>query len=103
MELTWHAEDQTDIPLTAFVHLVDAAGTIVAQEDAMPLDNTYPTTCWPRGERVNDAFEIDLPPSATPGLYSLRIGWYDLVTMERLSLTDGNGDSLQLPDIVEVR
>ncbi len=103
VDLTWHAKDQTDIPLTAFVHLVDAAGMIIAQEDAMPLDNTYPTTCWLRGERVNDAFEIDLPPSATPGLYSLRIGWYDLATMERLSLTDSNGDSLQLPDIVEVR
>jgi hypothetical protein len=103
VDMTWHAERRTDVPLTLFVHLVDTSGMIVAQKDAMPHDSTYPTTCWTSGEIVDDTFEIDLPPHAMPGLYSLRIGWYDLATMERLRLSDSDADSLQLPDVVEVR
>ena len=101
--LTWHAPGPTDTPFTVFVHLVDATGALTAQKDAMPVQNTLPTTCWVAGEVIEDTYELDLPLSAAPGLYSLHIGWYDLRTMERLRLLEGGSDAFILPDIVEVR
>jgi hypothetical protein len=101
--LTWWAGQRTEIPYTSFVHLVDASGELVTQVDAMPVDNTYPTTCWVSGEIVEDALRLDLPSTAAPGLYSLRIGWYDLVTMERLMLVGSADDAFVLHNAVEIR
>ncbi len=43
-----------------------------------------------------DEHEIILPPELPAGEYSLRVGWYDWQTGERLLLSNGD-DALDLP------
>jgi hypothetical protein len=71
-----------------FAHLLDAeTGELVAQQDVMPRDWTYPTTWWEKGEVVSD--EIALAVSdAPPGVYRVAIGVYDPETGVRLPVVD---------------
>ena len=53
-----------------FVHVVDASGAIVAQQDGEPGGGFTPTTRWLPGEIVVDTHEVSCPPDwrrgATP-------------------------------------
>jgi hypothetical protein len=76
---------------TVFVHIFDpVTGVRVAQDDAMPLRWTYPTTFWGPGEVVPDAIPLALG-GAPPGVYSVAVGVYNSATMERLPVLDGAG------------
>jgi hypothetical protein len=87
---------------TVFVHLLDAAGTRVAQADGPPgYLGTLPTTLWQPGIPVLDQRVLALPENLAAGQYSLLFGWYDLQTGQRLSSSLG-GDSLLVTG-VEIR
>ena len=77
LELHWQAAQQMKGDYKVFVHLFDpATEVIVAQDDAMPRQNQYPTSWWAEGEVVSDEIVIflkDLPP----GRYRLALGVYD--------------------------
>ena len=66
-----------DTSYTGFVHLLDANGQIVAQDDHVPLRSQYPTTRWVGGEVVEDRYELRLPSDLSPDEYTLEIGLYD--------------------------
>ncbi len=74
----------------AFVHLVDAAGTIVSQSDAIPGPG-YPTNHWTDNEVVIDRHEVVIPENAQPGAYTLIAGLYDPVSAARLEATSAAG------------
>lgn len=80
--LTWRAEVSPSLDYTAFVHLLDDAGRIVAQTDRQPAG--FPTSDWRPGEIVVDSFQVELPEALPPGDYRLRTGFYFLPTMEQL-------------------
>ncbi|MGQ9681224.1 MAG: 6-pyruvoyl-tetrahydropterin synthase-related protein [Anaerolineae bacterium] len=68
-----------------FVHLYDpSTESIVAQRDAMPLADTYPTSRWAKGEVVSDRIVLDMG-QVPPGRYQLAVGWYDPRTLARLN------------------
>ncbi|MBK8020466.1 MAG: hypothetical protein IPK19_03310 [Chloroflexi bacterium] len=94
LTLIWRAERAMAQDVKLFVHLLDAADNILTQVDQMPLDNTYPTSLWVEGEIVVD--EITLP--ALPGGTTLRLGWYDPQSGDRLpasgEMTEGATESL---------
>lgn len=79
-----------------FIHLVDASTReIVSQVDTVPGNWRYPTFWWEKGELVEDVVEmsmVDVPA----GAFELLVGWYDLDSAERLSVT-GNSVKI-LPD-----
>jgi len=86
-----------------FLHLMDSAGNLVAQNDAEPRGDLSPTFIWSVGERVTDRHGVYLPPDLPPGVYRLMTGMYRVDTGERLPLTlDGEpaGDSLELGEVV---
>ena len=86
-----------------FLHLMDSAGNLVAQNDAEPRGNLSPTFIWSVGERVTDRHGVYLPPHFPPGTYRLRVGMYRMDTGERLPLLlDGveAGDALELGEEV---
>lgn len=87
--LYWRALKEAEADYTAFVHVLDANGQIIAQRDAQPQNGGYPTSLWAKGEYVADMSEI-----ATAG-NSIEIGWYVAETGERLKTDEG--DSLRLP------
>jgi 4-amino-4-deoxy-L-arabinose transferase-like glycosyltransferase len=60
---------------TAFVHLLDADGRLVAQDDHAPLDGNYPTDLWDPGECVRETFRLNIPPEATGTLRAVT-GFY---------------------------
>lgn len=105
LSLYWQAKEQADRPYTVFVHLVDQAGQIQAQQDNMPRQNSLPTTCWQRGEYIVDPYTISLAEDVTPGTYTIQIGMYYLPTGKRLPVggadAEGNNSSgsLRLTDV----
>ncbi|MCA9909155.1 MAG: hypothetical protein KC519_10945, partial [Anaerolineae bacterium] len=67
-----------------FVHLLDANNTIVTQQDAMPVGNTYPTSLWQPGEFIIDEYYF---PNVDATDLTIELGWYLQSTGYRLSLT----------------
>ena len=75
--LTWQAVgDLTGQQLTAFVHLLNSEGRVVAQEDHVPQRGERPTSGWLPGEVVADRYDLSLRADLTPGTYVLEIGLY---------------------------
>lgn len=77
---------------TLFAHMTDAQGNIIAQRDAQPLDNAYPTTLWNANEQVTDTLVLEIPRDAPWGNYVLEFGVYRARDIERLPLNGENWD-----------
>ena len=84
--LYWTASTPSDYPYTVFVHLVNAAGELVAQSDGYPVNGAWPSTCWLPETIVADTHIIPLPTERADGAYALRVGLYDARTGDRLSV-----------------
>jgi hypothetical protein len=84
LTLHWTATGTPDGDYSVFVHLLGPDGTLVTQQDNPPLHGTVPTFLWEPGERLDDPFELVIPPDASPGAYTLTVGMYDWRTGERL-------------------
>jgi hypothetical protein len=94
------AERPLDQNWTVFVHLVDGAGSLVAQHDSQPRDGRYPTSVWDQGEVVDDPHLLALPEDLPDGDYQVIVGLYSVESGERLPVLDGEsnpiGDSVPL-------
>ncbi|HLZ08808.1 MAG TPA: hypothetical protein VKT80_09495, partial [Chloroflexota bacterium] len=69
--LHWFAPTRIDRDYTISVQLLNPNGSLAAQHDAMPVDNSFPTSTWTAGLDVYDRIELPLPPGLQPGTYSL--------------------------------
>ena len=98
--LAWKSLATVRVNYTIFVHLAPALDAPpVAQEDAQPCDNSYPTTWWSPGEIVEEDRRIVIPAGTPPGQYVLTAGIYDWATGQRLparSIGKPPGDQLVL-------
>jgi hypothetical protein len=95
LALIWQAGNSAPGDFTRFVHLLDAAGNIVAQRDGAPAGDSYPTGQWQPGEVVVDALTFDLS-ALPPGEYRVAAGFYAPTEgLPRLSTSDADGP---LPD-----
>jgi hypothetical protein len=103
---TWKAVMDVTANYKVFVHVFDpATEKIIAQSDAMPRDNAYPTSRWLRGEVVSDTIVLPLN-AAPPGAYRIAIGLY-LPPNDRLPIGgDRNIDAVNrrviLDDVIDV-
>lgn len=88
VSLAWEASSAPYLDYTAFVHVLDGAGKLIAQTDRPPAG--YPTGDWRPGEIVIDHFVVQLPAGLPPGEYRLQTGFYDPATVARL------GDAAEL-------
>jgi len=90
----WRARQQMGTAYKVFVHLYDAEGEIVAQQDRVPGLGARPTTTWQTGEIVADRYTLR-PSSNTPaGQYRLVVGLYDPEARERLPVFGAGGERL---------
>ena len=98
VDATWRARHALDREYTRFVHVLDAAGTLVAQQDGAPVGGFLPTSAWNPALPVRDKIEIPLPSNLSPGEYRAVTGFYDPATLARLPLTQpaGGGDAFPL-------
>jgi hypothetical protein len=84
LTLYWESIGQVDEDYNLFIHLLDGEGNTIAQADAPPTYNAYPTSWWAPGETIAD---VRLLPPA-PDVTHLRLGLYDLATGERLVVSE---------------
>jgi hypothetical protein len=90
LALFWRsATDVIPENYSAFVHLVNEAGEIVAQADGTPSQGLRPTIGWREGEVITDSHRLAIPPDLPPGAYQLYVGLYN------------PADAVRLPVVVE--
>lgn len=78
VNLSWETTGQPTVDYTAFVHLLDADGNLVAQAD----QSLGETSTFANGTRVDASFDLALPD--TPGTYLFTTGLYDSNTGQQL-------------------
>ena len=90
-----------DQPLTWFVHLLDAGGNVVAQQDRAPVGGLTPTTDWPLdGSPVADRLYFPLPDGTDTTGWAVRIGVVDPATGAPFPAEDSAGNPLPDPFVV---
>jgi len=89
--LYWQATQPISRSYKVFVHILNADGRLIAQDDSLPVLWTYPTDVWEAGEIVVDFHSIVLPTDVTPGTYTVQAGMYEEQTMQRLSVLSSAG------------
>ncbi len=94
LELQWSTARQLPADYTAFVHVLDQNGRLVAQSD-LPAGGGYaPTSGWPIGQPIVDRHGVVLPPALTPGEYQIVIGLYGPDGVRLTSNTDQDAITL---------
>jgi hypothetical protein len=85
--LYWQSFQTTRNELSAFVHLVDREGKIVAQVDGPPgVAAGYPSRRWHKWDLVRETRTIEDPNARCTAGCTLRIGIYAWPTLERLNV-----------------
>jgi hypothetical protein len=94
MTLYWQAETPTAEPVSAFIHLLDEDGEIVAQTDQWP--GGLPSSVWSAGQVIVDEHALAIPADLAPGDYRVATGLYTAADGTRLHAFDRAGE--RLPD-----
>ncbi len=74
--LQWTSLTTITEDYTGFVHLANAAGTDVTQDDHPPMAGYYPTRLWSPGAVLSDTYRLELPGDLKEGPYQLWAGLY---------------------------
>jgi hypothetical protein len=88
VSLTWTASEALARSYKVFVHLYAADGRLVAQHDAVPVNELRPTESWQPEQEIVDRHGLWVPKDMT-GPLRLVVGLYDPETGARLTVTDG--------------
>ncbi len=87
--LTWQSLAAVH-DLKVFVHVYDAHGKLLAQDDGPPAEGFAPTLWWRRGDVITDTHSINMA-GLPPGTYRITAGMYSGTTGERLEAHDADG------------
>lgn len=85
LTLYWRAEAPPPDDYQVFVHVLDSAGEMIAQDDGAPVQNRYPSSRWRTGVTIADPHVIavdDLPDD-----FRVYVGLYRLSDGMRLPVT----------------
>ncbi len=84
VDLRWLPSRRLEREYSVFVHVLDAAGKLVAQADGPPAGGRWPTLHWLPNVPVEDSRHVALPAGLPTGTYQVTAGLYQLQTGERL-------------------
>ncbi|MFQ5613034.1 MAG: glycosyltransferase family 39 protein [Anaerolineae bacterium] len=84
----WRATESSQAGYKVFLHLRNVDNQTVAQLDFQPYGGMLPIPDWPPNETLKEVVRFELPSDVPPGRYTLRLGLYDPVTLERLPVAD---------------
>ncbi len=79
-DVTWRASGRVGRDYKVLVHLIGPDGALVDQDgDRAPRNYGVdtPTSTWRAGTLVVDSYVLNIPLSAAPGMYEVRVGLYD--------------------------
>jgi uncharacterized membrane protein len=100
LHLYWQAQKRLATSYTVFAQLLDPAGMVRSQVDAVPQSGGYPTIWWLPGEVVVDLLTLEIPVGASSGeSYRLIVGLYDAITGARLLVSGTGDDYVQLTTV----
>ena len=106
--LHWRAQQHILTDYKIFVHVFDpATGIPVAQDDARPRREAYPTVYWAPGEMLADRVPVSLN-GVPAGSYGIAIGVYDPLSGDRLPVKRSDGVIVEdgryiLPEMIRIR
>ena len=90
--LYWEVLDRFDRDYTVFVHLLDHAGSAVAEENSWPGLGAYPTRLWQPDTVVVDRHPLHIPGgTAAPAVLHVDAGLFVPQTGEQLPGRTANG------------
>jgi hypothetical protein len=99
VSLFWQTERQVQSDYVAFVHVLDATGNPVFQDDTVPGQGARPVPGWLPGEVVEDRHELTVPADAAPGVYRVVVGLYDMQDGKRLPVQRSAGDTVDIGQV----
>lgn len=88
--LRWRATGHVGADYTVFLHVLDAASTLVAQADGPPDGGRSPTSLWDSGDLVPERRSVETA-ALPPGAYQVRLGLYTPADLRRLPVADAQG------------
>jgi hypothetical protein len=94
LQLYWLAQQRPAEDYTVFVHLLDGAGQLVAQQDNPPVRGTRPTSTWEPGAVIVDPYDLSIPGDVAPGEVTLMVGLYRWPDLTRLQVRNQEGTAL---------
>lgn len=97
--LRWVVTHTVSADFTAYVHLLDGHGHLVAQNDSQPDNGHLPTRFWRQGDIIADLHVLRLPATLPPGPYTLLVGLYGTTNHHPLAVVSGS-PILMLPGSV---
>jgi hypothetical protein len=100
--LNWQPLSPINRDYKVFVHVRDADGNVVFQNDKLPLNALLPMTRWQAGVPLRDAHAMVIPADVPAGTYQVVAGVYDPGTGQRLLTADGK-DAVALGEVEIVR
>lgn len=75
VEALWQSQTSIDRDYIAFMHIYDAEGTLITQDDFQPQ---LPTRYWHFGDDFRLTYFVEEPETGfAPGEYTVNVGWYD--------------------------
>ncbi len=83
LNLDWFVGGSLDPNITVFVHILDAAGQVVAQADGDLVGGYAPIGSWQPNDRVQERRTV--PLVEPPGQYRIALGLYNRTTQQRLN------------------
>ena len=90
LDVHWVATTQPTRDASVMVHLLDANGTVLAQDDqSAPVYGWRPLTSWQAREIVHDVYALPRKPNAA----NIRLGWYEKLASGEFK----NYDTITLP------
>ena len=72
LTLYWESATAVSDSYKVFIHILDAAGNLIAQADRTPVNGLAPTHRWQPGDLVRDPLQLPFPPGAA----EVRLGLY---------------------------
>lgn len=91
--LQWQDQITPTIDYSWFVHLIDADGNVILQQDRVPQGGYHPTSTWQAGQTVSDYLFFPLPADTDISQWQLRIGYVDPSISVALPVYSANGQS----------
>ena len=95
LTLYWQAGDRMSRDYTVFVHVLDAQGRVIAQDDQRLVTRQgMPTSAWKEGWGTHTLHQLTLPPDVQLDQVRILLGLYDVQNMERVPLRgDESGEN----------
>jgi hypothetical protein len=84
LRLIWESMvERPPVDATIFIHVANANGDIIAQDDSRPWNGQYPTFIWGENEIVQTDHVLDIGASSPDDL-TVFVGMYTFPSLERL-------------------